>query len=249
MTTETFLATASPCQTIEGTAGRHTAVRSSRKISHSRTTPIRLASTAEELETIYRFRYRIYVDEMNRRQFYADRASKRIEDPLDRGGYNFAAFQGDEVVGVVRVNLPRTSDIAYYETFLDMHSADRFHPSATSMCTRLMVTPRLRRTSLAMRLAQVSYEFCLHNQIRYNFMDCDDHLISFFTRLGYNIRRRAEHPEYGMGTVMRLDLLDRARLAQTRSPFLAILDAAMERRHDASGGMRTTATPSLGRSI
>jgi len=112
-----------------------------------------------------------------------------------------------------------------------------------------MVAPRLRRTSLAMRLAQVSYEFCLCHQIRYNFIDCDDHLIRFFTRLGYMIRRRAEHPEYGMGTVMRLDLLDRARLGQTRSPFLAILDEAMGRRDDASGGECADRRASLGRSI
>jgi N-acyl-L-homoserine lactone synthetase len=249
MTIAAFRSTTWRYQTIGETAGRCTTAGGGRKLSHSKTIPIRLASTAEELETIYQFRYRIYVDEMHWRQFYADRSTRRIEDPLDRGGYNFGAFQGDEVVGVVRVNFPRTSSIAYYETFLDMRSADRFHPSATSMCTRLMVAPRMRGTNLAMRLAQVSYEFCLLNRIRYNFMDCDDHLIRFFTRLGYIIRRRAEHPEYGMGNVMRLDLLDRARLAQTRSPFLAILDEAMGRGDDASGGMRTAATPSLGRSI
>jgi len=80
-----------------------------------------------------------------------------------------------------------------------------------------------------MRLAQVSYSFGLRNKIRYNFVDCDDHLIGFFQRLGYIFHRRAEHPEYGMGNVMRLDLLDRTRMAQTRSPFVAILDEAMRR--------------------
>jgi Acetyltransferase (GNAT) domain len=227
MTVDAFLSAAGSCQGTAENAARYTAVGGGGGLSHSKSIPIRLASTAEELETIYQFRYQIYVEEMDRRQFYADHSARRIEDPLDRGGYNFAAFQDDEVVGVVRVNFPRVSSIAYYETFLDMHSADRFHPNATSMCTRLMVAPRLRRTSLAMRLAQVSYGFGLHNKIRYNFVDCDDHLISFFQRLGYIFHRRAEHPEYGIGNVMRLDLLDRARLAQTRSPFMAILDEAM----------------------
>src|SRR5260370_12053413 len=105
-----------------------------------------------------------------------------------------------------------------------MCSAGPFHPRARSMCTRLMVVPRLRRTSLAMRLAQASYAFGLRNQIRYNFIDCDDHLVGFFTRLGYRFQRRAEHPEYGMGNVMRLDMLDRANLVRQRSPFLAVLD-------------------------
>jgi predicted GNAT family N-acyltransferase len=209
---------------IEENAPGHRAATGALRRSRANPIPIRLALATDDLEAIYRFRYQIYVEEMNRRQFHADHAAKRIEDPLDYNGYNFAAFKEDEVVGVVRVNFPRTSNIEYYESFMDMCSAGPFHPSATSMCTRLMVAPRLRRTSLAMRLAQASYEFGLRNQIRYNFIDCDDHLIGFFTRLGYVLHRRAEHPEYGMGNVMRLDMLDRANLVRQRSPFLAVLD-------------------------
>ena len=234
---------------LEGTvedATRYAALGGAAGLPHSKSIPIRRAAAAEELDALYQFRYLVYVEEMNRLQFYADHSTRRIEDPLDRGGYNFGAFDGDEVVGAVRVNFPRTSNIAYYETLLDLRSVDHFHPNATSICTRLMVASRLRRTSLAMRLAQVSYRFCLRNKIRYNFMDCDDYLTRFFVRLGYIFHRRAEHPEYGIGNVMRLDLLDRARLAQTRSPFLAILDEAMAGGGDLSGGMCSTATPAFG---
>jgi predicted GNAT family N-acyltransferase len=211
-------------RSIGENASRYRAVVDRSGLAHTRSTPIRLASEPDDLEAIYQFRYRVYVEEMRRHQFHADHSAKRIEDPLDRGAANFAAFQDDEVVGTVRVNFPRTSSIEYYEAFMDMCSAGCFHPSATSICTRLMVAPRLRGTSLAMRLTQASYEFGLRNQIRYNFIDCEDHLIGFFVRLGYILHRRAEHPEYGMGNVMRLDLLDRARLVRQRSPFLAILD-------------------------
>ncbi len=209
---------------IAENVSRNRAVADQSGLARSRSTPIRLASEPDELEAIYQFRYQVYVEEMKRYQFHADHSAKKIEDPLDRGAANFAAFQDDEVVGTVRINFPRTSSIEYYEAFMDMCSAGCFHPGATSICTRLMVAPRLRRTSLAMRLTQASYEFGLRNQIRFNFIDCDDHLIGFFVRLGYVLHRRAEHPEYGMGNVMRLDLLDRARLARQRSPFLAILD-------------------------
>ena len=243
MTVNTILPMACSCQKIEGNTVWYAGTSGDRERSHSEAIPIRLALAAEQLEAIYRFRYRIYVEEMNRLQFDADHSIKRIEDPLDHGGYNFAAFHGNEVVGAVRVNFPRTSSIGHYETYLDMRSAGFFHPSATSMCTRLMVAQRLRRTSLAMRLAQVSYKFGLFNRIRYNFVDCDDQLTRFFARLGYIIHRRAVHPEYGMGTVMRLDLLDRAHLAQTRSPFLAIFDEAIEQLNDASQGTRTAVSP------
>jgi hypothetical protein len=187
---------------------------------------IRLAFTSEELTKIYQFRYRISVDQMAFPQFYADHTKRIIKDPFDGGAYNFAAFQQEQVVGVLRFNFSRTSNISYYENFLNMKSVGRDHPNATSISTRLMVVPRLRGTSLALRLCQAGYEFGLRHEIRYNFVDCNDHLTGFFERLGYRFQGRAEHPEYGIGTVMRLDLLDRLHLAKMRSPFLAVLNRA-----------------------
>lgn len=190
-----------------------------------KTISTRLVSTLTELKAVYRFRYQIYVDEMSLTQFYADNTRKMIEDPLDQGAYNFAAFQNGEVVGVIRLNFTRNSNILYYEDFLDMKSAGRFHPSATSIATRLMIVPRLRGTSIALRLCQAAYTFGLHHKIRFNFVDCGDHLTRFFERLGYTVQGRAQHPEYGIGNVMRLDLLDRAYLTRIGSPFLPILNA------------------------
>ena len=224
MTTDILLSEARSYRTIEESIPRYRAVGGCVRRSYVNSIPIRLASTPDELEAIYQFRYRMCLEEMNWPRFHVDHTAGIIKDPLDHGAHNFGAFDGDEVVGVLRVNFPRTSSIAYYDRFLDMPSAGFFHPSATSICTRLLVAPRLRGTTVALRLAQASYEFGLCNQIRFNFLDCNDHLVRFFDRLGYTTHRRAEHPEYGMGNVMRLDLLDRARLAGTRSPFLAILD-------------------------
>src|SRR4051812_29884138 len=77
----------------------------------ARSAPISIvhARGSSELMDIYKFRYRIYVDEMRLSQFYADHVKKTISDPLDPGADNFAAFQGDEVVGVLRLNFPRCS--------------------------------------------------------------------------------------------------------------------------------------------
>jgi len=185
-----------------------------------------MASTSDELNAIYHFRYRIYVEETSPPQYYVNHINRIIQDPFDHGAYNFAAFEDEEVVGVLRVNFPRTSNVSYYEDFLNLKSAGSFHPSATSICTRLMVAPRLRGTSLALRLCQAGYEFGLRHGIRYNFVDCNDRLTCFFERLGYRFQGPAEHPEYGVGNVMRLDLLDRPHLAQMRSPFLVVLNRA-----------------------
>ena len=185
---------------------------------------IRVAETADDLSKVFEFRYDIYGSEGVLPQFYADHANRRIKDPLDSHAHNLVAYQGSEVVGTLRINFARDSDIAYYDQFLEMNTAGEFHPAATSIATRLLVIPRLRGSSLAVRLSQAAYTLGLRHEIRYNFLDCNHQMTHFFERLGYVFQSRAEHPEYGVGSVMRLDLLDRLHLARVRSPFLPILD-------------------------
>ena len=43
---------------------------------------IRIAETAADRERSFRFRYVIYVEEMGRKQTYADPVRRQIEEPL-----------------------------------------------------------------------------------------------------------------------------------------------------------------------
>ena len=75
---------------------------------------------------------------------------------------------------------------------------------------------------MAFRLAAATFADALEAGIRYNFIDCDESLVPFYTRLGYRAvgTIRYRFPEYGEGVVMVLDLYDEARLYMLRSPFL-----------------------------
>jgi hypothetical protein len=44
---------------------------------------IRIAETVDEKESVYRFRYAIYVEEMGRYKRVADRVDRRLADPED----------------------------------------------------------------------------------------------------------------------------------------------------------------------
>jgi hypothetical protein len=182
---------------------------------------IRAARSAEDLERVYRFRYRIYVEEMRRKQKYADHALRRIEDPLDVGAINLAAFRENEVVGTVRINFSRTSDIGYYGDFYAMTSVGDDHPAHTSINTRLMIAPEFRKSRLALKMAIASYEFGAPKGIKWNFVDCNDHLVAFFKGLGYIEHvPKAEHEEYGLVTRLRLDVLNVVHLGLVNSPFV-----------------------------
>lgn len=186
---------------------------------------IRLASSASELDQLYAFRYRIYVEEMHRKQKYADHVHARIRDPLDDQGKNLIAWDSkDEVVGTVRTNFSRDGDLSGYDEFYSMVSAGEAHPKSTSICTRLMTSPEHRLTPLAIRLSVAVYELGLAEGITHNFIDCNAHLVSFFTRLGF-VRHISEklHYEYGEVQPMRLTLRDRAHLDSVSSPFVSPL--------------------------
>jgi GNAT superfamily N-acetyltransferase len=166
--------------------------------SASHAVEIRVAETRADLEKIYRFRYLIYVEEMGRVQSYADHARRRIEDPLDESAVNLAAFRGEDVVGVVRINCPRDSDVGDYERFYHLSSVGQDHPAHTSITTRLMIAPEYRKGRLAVRLATAVYEYGTVRGIRWSFIDCNPHLIPFFRGLGYVEHiPPADHPEYG----------------------------------------------------
>ncbi len=188
------------------------------------TISIRTAVTPAELEAVYRFRYIVYVEEMRRKQTYADHARRRIVDPLDDGAVNLAAWRGNEIVGVVRLNFTRASCIGEYESFYEMHSVGQDHPLHTSLNTRLMVAPQLRQTRLGLSLAIASYHYAAPRGIKWNFIDCNDHLLPFFLRLGYVPHvPPGEHADYGLVNRLRLNLRDLDHLTKMKSPFAQCL--------------------------
>jgi GNAT superfamily N-acetyltransferase len=169
-------------------------------------TSIRLALTAEERELLYSFRYRIYVAEMNRPQKYADHARRRIEDPLDATGCNLVAWQGQAVVGCLRVNFAWQGQLDYYRDLLRMDELVSGYPEGVSLSTRLMVDPTWRGGNLAVRLSTEAYRLAKQNGVDWNFIDCNDHLVGYFQKLGYVFTHRAVHEEYGTVNAMLLDL-------------------------------------------
>jgi hypothetical protein len=194
---------------------------------------IEVLKAHDVLDRLYAFRYRIYVEEMARPQKYADHGTKRIRDPLDDIGYNIVAWDSGEVAGCIRVNLCRDGALDYYNRLFQLEGLGAEHPVATSVCTRLMVAPRHRSSSLATRLSCAAFDLGLDHGIIWNFIDCNDHLVGFFGRLGYQITHMAIHEEYGRVNVMRLNIRDHAHLKTIGSVFRKHLERYYRRSHSA----------------
>ncbi|HMV65494.1 MAG TPA: hypothetical protein PKA64_01495 [Myxococcota bacterium] len=186
---------------------------------------IREAVTGDEREAIFRLRYAIYVEEMGRRQRYADAARRRVEEPLDDGGVLFGAWdEGGELVGTLRVN---SRPFGEYHAMYDLdrvgHVLDR-----CIIATKLMILPRLRHdTRVGFELMAAGYRRVLAEGAWFAFIDCNAHLVRTFSALGF--RRYAppvDHPEYGLVDVMVLGITDVDWMRRVGSPLLPFAPAA-----------------------
>ena len=194
---------------------------------------IRKAETDDALLAIYRFRYAIYVEEMNRVQKHANASERTIIDPLDAASDNIAAWVDDQVVACVRLTWPRKTKGSYmedYEALYQMHRFGELHPGRTSIVTRLMIAPAHRRTNLAFRLFSFCYTIGLDTGTALNVMDCNAHLVEFFRKVGYRpYMGSARHDEYGEVTPMYLDLRDVSYLRKLGSPYVKAYEAWIAR--------------------
>ncbi|MBB5517472.1 N-acyl amino acid synthase FeeM domain-containing protein [Amphiplicatus metriothermophilus] len=180
----------------------------------------RIYTPAECPEELYSFRYGIYVEEMHRKQRYACHRTKTIRDPLDDTARQVVAHKDGRIVACIRANLLKEGPVGDY---FDFYELDRLlNPDAlsrASICTRLMVSPKYRRTHVSVDIFKHLYVFGLAHEIDTSFMDCNRHLTGFFQKFGYEFLFRKHHEEYGDVAVMSLNLRDYQRLIDIDSPF------------------------------
>lgn len=186
------------------------------------TITISQVNTPEEMEAVARFRYSVYVEEMNRPQADADHARRMIMDSMDTDSIVLAAYDGSgQVVGTLRNNYVRNGNLgSYYNAYLlDQLTDDERYKAG--VLTLLMTASPYRGSTLSIRLASRMTIIGLLDGLTTTYMDCNRHLIEFFTSLGFVMHRHSYlHPEYGDVCVMRLDALNLSHLHRLRSPLL-----------------------------
>lgn len=181
------------------------------------------ALTPDLREAVFRFRYEIYVREMQRPQKDADHARARIEDALDATAELMVARDTatGAIVGTIRANVLGDGRVGTYESLYGVGGLGPAARAHTSITTRLMVERSKRGTLVAVRLAQALFRRALERRIATDYCDCNAHLVPFFERLGYRPLGLIAHPEYGLVTLMRLDIEDSAFLRRIGSPLAA----------------------------
>ena len=150
---------------------------------------IREAVDTAARNDVYRFRYRIYVEQMGRRQKYADHVRKLIVEPLDEAARIYAAYLDGIIVGTIRGN--RFSDLAtgYYRKIYRIDDRFPLSPDQMSLTTKLMFDPGLQRSLYPIRLiVHYARDFNSGRLCKIDFVDCSRWLLPFFLKLEHMLK-------------------------------------------------------------
>jgi hypothetical protein len=185
---------------------------------------VRVAKAASEAEreAVYRFRYHVYVEEMGLSPPEADRARKRLADPLDEVAFSYALIEGGDVVGALRVVvMTDVRDKApLVEKFRMEPALDAFPESAVWTTSRFMLDPKRRHGTAIFRLMEAAWTDSVARGARLNYGDCSPHMVPFYEHLGYRRYTRAYNDTaYGFKVPILMLVRDRQRFERVRSPL------------------------------
>ena len=148
---------------------------------------VRRAETRTEREAIYRFRYEVYIDELQKSTPTADHDRRWLRDPEDDEDTTILFYTGtpDEITGTMRLQFgaPGTASASLRQRYsLDLFpDIDRLTISATS---RLVVTRRLRGKLIFPALARAVYTCVAERGVYLIFMCCAPGLVRSYRKLG-----------------------------------------------------------------
>jgi N-acyl-L-homoserine lactone synthetase len=146
------------------------------------------ARTQEEREAIYRFRYHIYVEELEKGFLDVDHERRMIydEDDVSEGAVLFYTQSKGEITGTVRAVVWRPGEAP--DAIRERFSFDIF-PGVASLTTaetsRLLIDRSVRGSLVLPALARAMYEYMIGQDVALVFAYCAPGLVRAYRKLGY----------------------------------------------------------------
>ncbi len=187
---------------------------------------IGIAATLEEKMEIYRFRYRIYAEEISFKLVSADHDKKLLYDKLDEWGLLLYAKLGREIVGTGRVNIGKFSDFPpelvnafRMEKFMNFYKDTDDYNFA--FASKGMIAPSYRSSPAHNLLMAKVYEIYGKNKVQFAFINCNFHLIPLHEYYGsQRLKKNILDPNLGPMASFVLLVNDINHLQAVHSPFL-----------------------------
>ncbi|GAB4229301.1 MAG: GNAT family N-acetyltransferase [Elainellaceae cyanobacterium] len=185
-------------------------------------TQIKVATTNDEKYQIYRFRYRIYVEEMGKQPQTTDHTKKVLIDSLDETAILLYILHNDQVIATLRRNFLDTSNLPdKLKRALSISTFTQAFPrSLISVGTKLIVAPEWRNSATVGAIVAEAYKQTRDRGVQFDFTYCAPWLIPFYENLGY--RRYTDNfldSDTGFQVPMVLVVEDIEHFRNVRSPF------------------------------
>lgn len=146
---------------------------------------VRVATTQEEKQAIYRFRYQVYVEELKRDYPEADHDRKWLLDEEDEQDYAVNLYMGpiDHIVATVRILIwpPGHVPENHYHLF-SMEIFQGIGQLVTAETGRLMVRPTSRGKTVFPSLINATYQQLVERDVQLCFLYCVPGLVKHYRR-------------------------------------------------------------------
>jgi hypothetical protein len=148
--------------------------------------------------------------------------TRQLRDDLDDVSTSFGIFEGDEVLGSIRLtlvdDLPDPS--ALYPKLGFEDAIDAFGIQALCLTSRFIVDQRARGGTAMLRMMTACFDMASSRGVRLNYGDCSPALLRFYEDMGFRrYRRPYNDPVDGFTLPTVMPMHDRAHLALVRSPL------------------------------
>ncbi|MGI9481031.1 MAG: cyclic nucleotide-binding domain-containing protein [Hyphomicrobiales bacterium] len=148
---------------------------------------LRFAETPDECKAVFRQRYEIYVEEMDRYRTVADNENRLFEEPIDAQSRLLLAERDGAEVGTMRWTWG--GDGPFPERLITQYRLEPFlerYPAETMIVgERFTVTRPYRGTDTLFQMFCHYLAFANKQRIQLIFGDCEPHLLNLYLGLGF----------------------------------------------------------------
>jgi len=183
-----------------------------------KTTMIQIAQTKSQKQAAYRLRYRIYIEELNRKFLHNCQKTKSISDRYDNHATVMISHGKNEMNGTLRVNI----------SSWDVHLENRFgiFPSDSTFVyayvDNFVLLPEYRKTKLALQYIIRVFEYGVDRKVDLCLIESAPELLEMYQKLGFTPYRTVEK-DGNIRYQMALKPFDLYHLKESKSLFFSIM--------------------------